>query len=83
LLESNPLSPKSDPPNSKLPYPVLANPQLIGGALTVMVVSFSACFWAIAAFRPERDAAMIQLLTDTGWLSLLDVSATATNSPPR
>ena len=47
-------------------YPVLANLQLIGGALTVMVVSFSACFWAIAAFRPERDPALIQLLTDTG-----------------
>jgi hypothetical protein len=49
-------------------YPVLANLQLIGGALTVMVVSFSACFWAIAAFRPDRDPALIQLLTDTGWL---------------
>jgi hypothetical protein len=49
-------------------YPVLANLQLIGGALTVMVVSFSCCFWAIAAFRPERDPALIQLLTDTGWL---------------
>lgn len=49
-------------------YPTLANLQLIGGALTVMVVSFSCCFWAIAAFRPERDPALIQLLTDTGWL---------------
>lgn len=50
------------------PYPTLANLQLIGGALTVMVVSFSCCFWAIAAFRPQRDPALIQLLTDTGWL---------------
>ena len=49
-------------------YPVLANLQLIGGALTVMVVSFSCCFWAIAAFRPERNPELIQLLTDTGWL---------------
>lgn len=49
-------------------YPVLANLQLIGGALTVVVVSFSCCFWAVAAFRPERDPALIQLLTDTGWL---------------
>jgi hypothetical protein len=49
-------------------FPVLANLQLLGGGLTVMVVSFSATFWAVAAFRPERDPALIQLLTDTGWL---------------
>jgi len=50
------------------PYPVLANLQLLGGGLTVMVVSFSATFWAVAAFRRERDPALIELLTDTGWL---------------
>jgi hypothetical protein len=44
--------------------------QLIGGALTVMVVSFSAMFWAVAAFRPERDPQLIQLLTDLGWLCI-------------
>jgi hypothetical protein len=49
-------------------FPTLANLQLIGGALTVMVVSFSACFWAIAAFRPERNPDLIQFSTDTGWL---------------
>jgi hypothetical protein len=49
-------------------FPTLANLQLIGGALTVMVVSFSACFWAIAAFRPERNPELIQFATDTGWL---------------
>ena len=49
-------------------YPVLANLQLLGGGLTVMVVSFSATFWAVAAFRPERNPELIQLLTDTGWL---------------
>src|SRR6266446_5295191 len=51
-------------------FPVLAYLQLIGGALTVMVVSFSAMFWAVAAFRPERDPAVVQLLTDTGWLCI-------------
>ncbi len=49
-------------------YPTLANLQLIGGALTVMVVSFSACFWAIAAFRPDRNPDLIQFATDSGWL---------------
>ena len=44
--------------------------QLIGGALTVMVVSFSAKFWAVAAFRADRDPAQVQLLTDTGWLCI-------------
>ncbi|MCK9285641.1 MAG: hypothetical protein M0P39_15325 [Rhodocyclaceae bacterium] len=51
-------------------YPVLAYLQLLGGGLTVMVVSFSAFFWVAAAFRPERDPALIQLLTDLGWLCI-------------
>lgn len=44
--------------------------QLIGGALTVMVVSFSAMFWVAAAFRPERDPQITQMLTDVGWLCI-------------
>lgn len=51
-------------------YPVLAFLQLLGGGLTVMVVSFSAMFWAVAAFRPERDPVLLQLLTDLGWLCI-------------
>lgn len=51
-------------------FPVMAYLQLLGGGLTVMVVSFSAFFWATAAFRPERDPALIQLLTDLGWLCI-------------
>jgi len=58
-------------------FPVLANLQLIGGALTVMVVSFSACFWAIAAFRPEANPELIQFSTDTGWL-IIDLQYTCT-----
>ena len=50
--------------------PVLAYLQLIGGALTVMVVSFSAMFWVVAAFRPERDSALVQLLSDVGWICI-------------
>jgi len=50
--------------------PVLALLQLIGGALTVVVVSFSAMFWAVAAFRPDADPSIFRLLTDTGWLCI-------------
>lgn len=51
-------------------FPVFSFLQLLGGGLTVMVVSFSAFFWVAAAFRPERDPALIQLLTDLGWLCI-------------
>ena len=51
-------------------FPVLSFLQLLGGGLTVMVVSFSAFFWVTAAFRPERDPALIQLLSDLGWLCI-------------
>ncbi len=42
--------------------------QLIGGALTVMVVSMSAACWIAAAFRPERSPEITQMLHDLGWL---------------
>lgn len=51
-------------------YRTLSYLQLIGGALTVMVVSFSAMFWVAAAFRPDRDPVIIQTLTDVGWLCI-------------
>jgi len=44
--------------------------QLIGGTLTVFVVSFALLCWSIATFRPDRDPALVQMLTDFGWLSL-------------
>jgi hypothetical protein len=44
--------------------------QLIGGALTVFVVSFAILCWSIATFRPDRPPAIQQMLTDFGWLSL-------------
>ncbi|MGQ0697047.1 MAG: hypothetical protein ACT4PZ_02270 [Panacagrimonas sp.] len=57
--------------------PVLSYLQLIGGALTVMVVSFSATFWVVAAFRPEAPASTFQMMTDTGWL-IIDLCYTCT-----
>ncbi|MFT6593511.1 MAG: hypothetical protein ACJAU3_001580 [Zhongshania sp.] len=50
--------------------PVMAYLQLLGGGLTVMVVSFSAFFWVAAAFRPDQDPATTQMLTDLGWLCI-------------
>lgn len=44
--------------------------QLIGGALTVMVVSMSAAFWIAAAFRPERSPEITQMMHDMGWLTI-------------
>lgn len=50
------------------PYPVLSYLQLMGGCLTVMVVSISMWCWVVAAQRPERSAEITQMLTDAGWL---------------
>ncbi len=52
------------------PFTVMSKLQLLGGGLTVMVVSFSAMYWVVAAFRPEQSPEMIQMLTDTGWLCI-------------
>lgn len=52
------------------PMRTLSYLQLIGGALTVMVVSMSAAFWIGAAFRPERNAEITQMLHDMGWLTI-------------
>lgn len=50
-------------------YPVLSYLQLMGGALTVMVVSISMWCWVVAAQRPaERLPEITQMLTDAGWL---------------
>jgi hypothetical protein len=50
--------------------PMLSYLQLIGGALTVMVVSMSAAFWIGAAFRPTRNPEITQMLHDMGWLTI-------------
>lgn len=52
------------------PWRALTYLQLIGGALTVMVVSMSATFWIAAGFRPERAPEITQMLHDMGWLTI-------------
>lgn len=59
-------------------YAGLSHLQLIGGALTVMVVSVSMLFWIAAAFRPERDPALTQMLHDLGWLTIDQLYACTT-----
>lgn len=59
-------------------YRALSYLQLIGGALTVMVVSMSAAFWIVAAFRPERDPSATQMLHDLGWLTIDQLYACTT-----
>jgi hypothetical protein len=44
--------------------------QLACGALTFFVVSGALVFWAAAAFRPERNPELMQLLSDLGWMAL-------------
>ena len=51
-------------------YSTFANLQLLGGGLTVMVVSFSAFFWVAAAFRPDQAPETTRMLTDLGWLCI-------------
>lgn len=58
--------------------PALAFLQLIGGALTVMVVSMSELFWIVAAFRPGQDPNLTQLLHDLGWLTIDQLYACTT-----
>ena len=52
------------------PWRALGYLQLVGGALTVMVVSMSAAFWIGAGFRPERATEITQMLHDMGWLTI-------------
>ncbi len=45
--------------------------QLGAGAIGVLTVMFPTMIFAIAAFRPERDPALTQLLNDVGWLIII------------
>lgn len=53
--------------HSRLP-PIL---QLGAGSIGVLTVMFPVMIFAIAAFRPERDPQLTQLLNDLGWLIII------------
>ena len=50
------------------PGSMLSYLQLFCGAVTFIVPSVACLFWLTAAFRPETDPNIIQLLFDMGWL---------------
>jgi hypothetical protein len=52
------------------PTPVWAYLQLVCGSLTGAVLFSSTMFWLGAAFRPETDPAIIQMLNDLAWLCI-------------
>jgi hypothetical protein len=45
--------------------------QLGAGSIGVLTVMFPLMIFGVAAFRPERDAQMTQLLNDLGWLIII------------
>ena len=45
--------------------------QLGGGVAVVALLLVAILLWTAAAFRPERDPAITQMLNDLAWLSLL------------
>lgn len=45
--------------------------QLLSGAVAVLVFSLPVLVFSVAAFRPDRDPASVQLLNDLGWFLFL------------
>jgi hypothetical protein len=48
----------------------LALTQLVAGVMTIAPFILTGLCWAVAAFRTQRDPALIELMNDFGWISL-------------
>lgn len=48
-------------------HPVLAYTQLLGGSMSVMIIIVPIMLWTTAAFRPERNPEITQMLNDASW----------------
>ena len=57
--------------------PVLAIGNAIAGTINTFGFMIPVVLWAVASFRPERDAELIRLLNDLGWTFLLWPFSTA------
>jgi hypothetical protein len=51
--------------------PVLAIGNVIAGTINTLLFVIPVVLWAVASFRPERDAELIRLLNDIGWMFIL------------
>ena len=49
----------------------LAYLSLVAGALTAMMFMLPCAFWEVAAYRPERDPQLTQLLNDMAWVPFI------------
>lgn len=52
----------------RLGMPVIAKVQLSAGIAAIAFGMMSVAAWGIAAYRPERDAEITQLMNDMGWI---------------
>jgi hypothetical protein len=59
-------------------HPALAYIQLCLGTLFVFEFLYLIFFWQVAAFRPDRPAAVIQTLNDMGWIPFVGLTSTFT-----
>jgi hypothetical protein len=50
--------------------PILAISQIMGGALTVFVLTLPLLFWVASAYRADSDPRIIQAFNDVAWFSI-------------
>jgi hypothetical protein len=57
--------------------PILADTQLVLAALIVVEIVVPLSFVQVAAFRPDRSPALLQMANDTAWLMFVGIVCTA------
>jgi hypothetical protein len=58
-------------------HSVLAFAQMVAGACLILEFLFPLLVWQTAAYRNDRDPAIVQTLNDLGWLPFLGIACTA------